>query len=156
HRDALKKIEQRGDELAALVPSRTKGVLAVADVQILLAPDTTLVSFFVADDQTLAFILTRDRFTTVALPVKRSDLVTQVTALRRFANIAEPYPPSAVQLYQGLIAPLKAQLTTSHLAIVPHGVLHYLPFAALTDGQRFLIDDYALTVLPSASSLPHI
>jgi CHAT domain-containing protein len=39
---------------------------------------------------------------------------------------------------------------------VPHDVLHYLPFAALTDGQRYLIDDYVLTTLPSASALPFI
>ena len=38
----------------------------------------------------------------------------------------------------------------------PHQSLHYLPFAALTDGGRYLIDDYTLTVLPSASALPFI
>lgn len=156
HSDTLKEIAQRGDELAALVPGRTKGVRTVQDVQALLAPQTTLVSFFVADEQTLAFILTRDRFTTVALPVKRADLVEQVTALRHFATINEPYPSTAMQLYTWLIAPLKPHLTTPHLAIVPHDTLHYLPFAALTDGQRFLVDDYALTVLPSASSLQFI
>jgi CHAT domain-containing protein len=34
--------------------------------------------------------------------------------------------------------------------------LHYLPFAALSDGQRDLIDDYTLTSLPNASALPFI
>jgi CHAT domain-containing protein len=63
-----------------------------------------------------------------------------------------------------LVAPLTEYLpsassgqgTTPHLAIVPHDVLHYLPFAALTDGQRYLMDDYVLTTLPSASVLPFI
>jgi CHAT domain-containing protein len=40
--------------------------------------------------------------------------------------------------------------------IVPHSVLHYLPFAALMDGQRYLVDDYTITYLPSASTLPFI
>ena len=156
HTDALQAIEAHSGQIAALVPSRTKGVLTVKDVQALLDPQTTLISFFVADEQTLTFILTRDRFSTVALPVKRSDLVANVQALRAFANTSEAIPASARQLYDALIAPLKPQLTTRHLAIVPHSVLHYLPFAALSDGQRFLIDDYALTVLPSASSLAYI
>jgi CHAT domain-containing protein len=33
-------------------------------------------------------------------------------------------------------------------------VLHYLPFAALSDGTRALADDYTLTRLPAASLLP--
>jgi CHAT domain-containing protein len=43
------------------------------------------------------------------------------------------------------------------IAIVPHGVLHYLPYAALirTSGttDRFLIDDYVICYLPAASIL---
>jgi CHAT domain-containing protein len=52
-----------------------------------------------------------------------------------------------------LITPLKPYLTTNKLIIVPHGILHYLSFAALTDGNRYLIDDYTLVNLPSASVL---
>jgi CHAT domain-containing protein len=40
--------------------------------------------------------------------------------------------------------------------IVPHGELHYLPFAALTDGKRYLMDDYSITYLPSVSAWPYI
>ncbi len=37
-----------------------------------------------------------------------------------------------------------------------HHVLYYLPFAALTDGERYLVDDYTLSYLPSASVLQFI
>jgi len=40
---------------------------------------------------------------------------------------------------------------------VPHGILHYLPFAALTqpsaEGPRFLAEDYVLAYLPAATAL---
>jgi CHAT domain-containing protein len=42
------------------------------------------------------------------------------------------------------------------IGIIPHDVLHYLPFTALTDGKRYLGDDYTLFTLPSASVLPFI
>src|SRR6185436_17016910 len=62
-------------------------------------------------------------------------------------------------LYQGLIAPLAAQLQAQHtLWIVPHGALHYVPFHALAyggaDGQpRALLDDYEIHYAPSATVL---
>jgi CHAT domain-containing protein len=39
------------------------------------------------------------------------------------------------------------------VGIVPHQELHYVPFAALSDGSEYLIERHALFVLPSASVL---
>jgi CHAT domain-containing protein len=150
-------IEQSNGQLAELVPGRTSHVLGVADVQKLLAPQTTLVSFSVGTEQTLAFILTQERFQTAVLSVGQSALRDQVRALLDSpAFQQQAHPPEAVALYTSLIAPLKQYLTTPHLAIIPHQALHYLPFAALSDGSRYLTDDYVLSVLPSASALPFI
>jgi CHAT domain-containing protein len=44
-------------------------------------------------------------------------------------------------------------IRTTKLIIVPHGVLHYLPFAALSDGKEYLIDRFSIRILPSASIL---
>ncbi len=54
-------------------------------------------------------------------------------------------------LYQKLIGPIRHLLIGTHLVIVPHGFLHYVPFHALRDGERFLIDDFAVSYAPSAS-----
>jgi CHAT domain-containing protein len=42
------------------------------------------------------------------------------------------------------------------LVVVPQGALAYLPFAALRDSAsgRYLVEDYVLSVLPSAAALP--
>ena len=34
---------------------------------------------------------------------------------------------------------------------MPHDVLHFLPFHALFDGERFLIDEFTLSYAPSSS-----
>lgn len=60
------------------------------------------------------------------------------------------------ELYKVLIEPLTVRGVRledfDRLVIVPHGPLHYVPFAALMDGERkYLISKTALTVAPSAS-----
>jgi tetratricopeptide (TPR) repeat protein/CHAT domain-containing protein len=148
---ALSAITARGDQLARLVPGRNN-VLSLSQAQALLDDQTTLLSFWVLEKQTLVFILTRNTFNTISLPVSSADLFAQIEAFRSFANTDTTHPESAISLYHTIIEPLKPYLTTPRLTIVPHGNLHYLPFAALTDGSHYLIDDYILNYLPSVSS----
>jgi CHAT domain-containing protein len=132
-------------------------VLGVSEIQTRLPDEqTTLLSYFVLDNETLAFLITKDDFQTVELEVGREELSQVIRNFRDFASIDEAHPEAAVKLYHWLIEPLKEHLDTPHLAIVPHNVMHYFPFAALTDGEHYLIDDYTLTTLPSASVLPFI
>ncbi|MCL4298821.1 MAG: tetratricopeptide repeat protein [Anaerolineae bacterium] len=152
----LAAIAGRSDELADLVLGRSQNIFGVSQVQPLLDEQTTLISYFVLKDKTLAFLISRDSFQTLVLEVSRAELDEQIRYFRDFANVDEVPPESLVTLYNWLINPLKPYLITPHLAIIPHNILHYLPFAALTDGQRYLIDDYTLTTLPSASSLSFI
>ncbi|MCD4669790.1 MAG: tetratricopeptide repeat protein [Actinomycetia bacterium] len=154
---SLAAITARGDQLDTLVPRRSM-VLDLPQVQARLDNQTTLVAYWVLaeENQVLAFIITRDAFHTVAVDVTYDDLVAAVNDFRYFANLDNQYPESLVQLYGWLITPLGDYLTTPHLEIIPHNVLHYLPFAALTDGEHFLVEGYVLTYLPSASTLPYI
>jgi CHAT domain-containing protein len=61
------------------------------------------------------------------------------------------------RLHGHLIAPVEATgllARKTRLVLVPHGELHYLPFAALLEDRgrdRFLIERYELLVAPSAS-----
>jgi CHAT domain-containing protein len=55
------------------------------------------------------------------------------------------------ELHSELLAPLRPLLLARRLVIVPHDFLHYVPFHALFDGQRYLVDDFAVSYAPSAS-----
>jgi CHAT domain-containing protein len=55
------------------------------------------------------------------------------------------------ELYDLLIAPIRHYLVADHLVMVPHSFLHYLPFHALSDGKRYLIDDFSISYAPSGS-----
>ncbi len=127
--------------------------LNLRDVQTLLNPGTTLLSYFVTQKKTLAFVITRDSFKTVELPVGEEELKSAIDEVRKPAGVHDPVPDALKSLYEKLVTPVKPHLTTPLIGIIPHGVLHYLPFAALTDGKRYLCDEYTLFFLPSATTL---
>lgn len=66
-------------------------------------------------------------------------------------------------LYDELVAPLESLLeeaassipgesdSAPRLAIVPHGSLHQVPFHALFDGERYLLERYEISYAPSAT-----
>ena len=84
-------------------------------------------------------------------------LTDEVGAFR--SSIERDDPAVAAQarlLYDRLIRPLAGAISGTKLTISPHGVLHYLPFAALSDGSAYLIDRYSLRMTPSASSLAYL
>jgi CHAT domain-containing protein len=83
--------------------------------------------------------------------------------VRRFrAAIAGQAPlaevlPQAQGLYHRLLAPARGEIRGDRIVIVPHAILHYLPFAALrSPAGRWLVEDFALSTLPSASVLRYL
>ncbi|MEW5959248.1 MAG: CHAT domain-containing protein [Chloroflexota bacterium] len=154
-------LDARNYRLTALVPGRSN-VLDVSEVQFLLDGQTVLLSYFILDNQTLAFLLTRASFEVVELPVSRQELTNRVSYFRKSiaAHRSAATNQAAQELYELLIAPLKEakEERGSRWVIVPHGVLHYLPFAALQNPKtgHYLMQDYSLAMLPSASALPFV
>jgi CHAT domain-containing protein/tetratricopeptide (TPR) repeat protein len=148
----LTQLQVGNPEYAALV---SVSPLSGDEVQRLLPPDTMLVAYYVTDTQTLAFVVTRDALHMVALPVQRAQLAEAVTSFRG-QQLREAAPPSLAVLSEWLVAPLAPFLTAATLLLVPHDVLHTVPFAALRSGNRYLGDAHRLAVLPSASALPFI
>lgn len=126
------------------------------EIQRLLGPHTTLISYFVTADKTLAFVVGPDSFQAVEVDVKKSDLRAQIDWFRGFASLRDPKPQSLKRLHAWLIAPIRQHIKTANVVIVPHDVLHYVPFAALTDGRTWFGDEHAIYYLPSASILPSI
>jgi CHAT domain-containing protein len=146
----LTQVKNESYETACLI---SVDVATLDQIQQLLDAEITLIEYFVTAERTFVFIITRDHFSSLTLPVSREALKKKIADFRYLSDQDNPHPSELKQLYEWLIAPLKSELSTPKIGIVPHGILHYLPFAALTDGDRYLCDDYALFTLPSASIL---
>jgi CHAT domain-containing protein len=66
----------------------------------------------------------------------------------------EPLEEQSKALFKDLLSPILPSLGgVRYLGIIPHGFLHYLSFATLSDGRDYLIDRFAPFYLPSASVL---
>ena len=131
-----------------------------------LDDDTLLVEFFMARQQPIVFLIDRRGVQTMRLQIPFGQ-VTRLLTMLSLNNRTLPWAPIARQnqlarnargllnrLYQLLIPPIAPWLERySRLIITPHGNLHYLPFHALYDGQRYLIETHEISYLPASSLL---
>lgn len=80
--------------------------------------------------------------------------------VRAFREALEASDPKADEqgrkLYTRLIAPIAAEIKGKKVTFSPHAALHYLPFGALNDGKKYLLETYSLRIMPSASALAYV
>jgi len=139
--------------------------LSLEEVQSELAPDMTLISYFVSPNAVHAWVIDRGNAHYARLPIDGARLqriVCWAQSLRsppatRGARLPGACDDAATsdEAFEQLIAPIRAWIRGSKLTFIPHGLLHYVPFAALRDRAtgRYLLEDFTLTYAPSASAL---
>ena len=126
----------------------------LASLQRTLEPSTTLVSFFLLEEKALTWLITRDRFEMVVLPVSRAELESRAARLMDLVGVRRFDDTEATALHELLIDPLASKLESGDLLLIPHGPLHQVPFAALRDAEgRSLIERHPLVFAPSATTL---
>jgi len=158
---AFSNLRAADQELAGL---HAGYVVSPAEIQAALPPDAMLLEYYEARGRFYAALVRRDSIRVVELgesrPVRERLrlLQLQLAKFRLGDGYVGPLRRSLLQatqshlqeLHSALVAPL-AGLDCSHLVIVPHGFLHYLPFHALHDGSRYLIDRFSISYAPSSS-----
>jgi CHAT domain-containing protein len=137
-----------------------------------LEKDLLVLVYATTEDATWLFALDRHSCELLPLPLSNRELRDRVLAFRRSLNVQEvasrhaaagappALPPPlrdllpAQRLFTDLLDPVRDRLARAeHLCIVPHGSLHYLPFQALHDGERYLIERLPVSAAPSATVL---
>jgi len=146
-------LREQAPELATLV---TVSTVPLADIQGRLRADETLVEYYYDDKWLYAFLVTRDSLGAVRTEV--GDLEAEVRTWR--AALEEPAGTAQLAqsqaLYRKLIAPIADRIGRPRLTFVAHGVLHYVPLTALHSGSEYLIDKFAVRLLPSASVMHYL
>jgi len=146
-------------DLAAAAPEAASLVavqgVSIEQIAARLAPGETLIDYYRVDDELYALTLSATRVHGVKLSGR--GLGDEVRAFRTAIEQDDPRALARAQpLYERLITPLLPDLDGAKLVISPHGVLHYLPFAALWDGKQYLLDRYSVRMIPSAGALVYL
>lgn len=129
--------------------------------------DTVLLEYYAVEGNLVAFVVGPDGVRAVTgmgtLQEARERLGQLQFALNRTAQgqayteifgeemLAKKVKSVLRHLHELLIAPVAHLLEASNLIVVPHGLLSAVPFAALFDGESYLIDRFLLSYAPSAT-----
>jgi CHAT domain-containing protein/tetratricopeptide (TPR) repeat protein len=146
--------------------------VSVEEMRSTMPPDSMLLEFFQIRDRFVAVLLNCDllEIVPVAAVSRVIDLLVRLQFQLSKFRLAPEYNSTfgeallhstqchLKELHDELIGPVRSHLSGSHLLIVPHGILHSLPFHALFDGQQYLIDTFSISYAPSATifSLCHV
>ncbi|MBN1881502.1 MAG: CHAT domain-containing protein [Deltaproteobacteria bacterium] len=159
----IETIKSTDPRLASLVTVVPPSLEAVRES---LGDDVCLIEYFISDESFTAtgesnlfvFVVTPRRIDVLTIDTNRDFLEDAVSRLRDAVRYLddEAFLSLSVQLYALILEPALEGVDAETLIIIPHGPLHYLPFAALSDGESFLIDRYDVVVNPSAGVMEYI
>jgi CHAT domain-containing protein/Tfp pilus assembly protein PilF len=152
YNEFLAQVRKANKEQASLMNVEP---LSLKQLQELLDPGVTVLEYFVLRGRAVLWVVEKDRVHFVRLTLNRRELISKVTALREsvfHVKEKEKFKQASEDLYRGLIAPALPHIRGKELLIIPHDVLHYLPFQALLSPRgKYLIQDYPIYYLSSAS-----
>ncbi len=150
---------------------------SIQELQESLKPDETLISVYLASEESLAWMISRKdiQMKRRQWPDQASETISCLARSLRWNEVSEGIRDAVIArgfelltpcseedistapsraLYEMALEEIASSLPAGgRLIFVPHGPLHAVPFAALqaADGRR-LIDDFEISVVPSADA----
>jgi CHAT domain-containing protein/tetratricopeptide (TPR) repeat protein len=163
---AFARLQQIWDGLAALDPDyvaiRRRGTVPADRVAGLLDDTVSaLVAYYLGEeieDLAVAWVFRRDGTgpKMVPLPCRPDVLAADVEQLRAATDATPPeaFKAAAARLHAALVAPIATFLPAQGgICFVPFGPMHNVPFGALFDGARHLVEQRPIVVAPSVTTL---
>lgn len=146
---ALTRLNRLAPQLASLVSA---GGVGVAQMAAGLGAKETLVGFFGAGSVLYGYTVSGAEVRVHQLDGQGLD--ADVAEFRQSIKKRRKQSRELAELlYKRLLGPMQQSMAGRDLLIVPHGSLHYLPFAALHDGEHYLVQGRAVRYLPTATLL---
>jgi len=166
--ELVELLREVGSEKSGWATLQSLTIPDVDEVQEMLRSDEVLVEYYTIGDSFQAFIVgprnfdvVRDLTTVTAVRRSLKGLSFQLSKFHLQSSYVQMHGPQLLQatqhhlheLHRQLIEPIQDKIRGRSLVIVPHQLLHYLPFHALYDGTKYLIDSHDISGAPSVSVL---
>jgi len=175
-KELLEKLGQAEEEYMTLI---SKMRIEIPEVANLVSPEpchleqvqkqlldekTALIEYFLAEQKSFMFFITKNNFNLYSLPSKEK-IENSIKAYLKILSmpLEEKFSGAltAKRLFKELLFPIeKISDTIENLLIIPDGTLYYLPFETLvlephnhSSGNDYLINRYKISYAPSSSAL---
>lgn len=122
----------------------------LAELQKSLGPQTLLVEYVLAEPASYVLAITHDSVQHYQLASKQQ-IETDAKLYRKEIRQQKEDKTLAQRLYRELLQPIPEAASKANLIVIPDGALHLLPFAALQDGNGYLLSSHTVDVNPSAT-----
>jgi CHAT domain-containing protein len=140
-------------------------VCSLEAIRAALPAGATLIEYFQVDDRIVLCLLDHDtlEIAPVSVMARVAEHVRmlqfQFSKFRLGADYVRTFREALLtstqahlhELFNELLSPVWSRIEGRRLIVVPHGVLHYVPFHALYTGSQYVTDSCIVSYAPSAS-----
>jgi CHAT domain-containing protein len=126
---------------------------ALKTVQAVLGEDEVLVEYVLDEPKSFCIVITRKSADLLVLPAGSNKLETVTGSYLSELKSRRSGDSFAAELYSLLLEPVVNSFQQSRLIISADGILHLLPFEALSHGNSFVVDSKVVSYTPSATVL---
>jgi CHAT domain-containing protein len=165
----IKQIKELEDKLYKENPNLYEALKGFKPISLeeLRDREETILMYYIIDKNIYAFVINNGKLEVFELgdiknvrefvelmdkineKVKKGVKATTLNSYKKAKNLLNP-------LYNQLIKPIEHKLK-HNLIIIPHSLLHYIPFSALKDDKgKYLIQKYNYKIMPSCTSMKYL
>lgn len=122
--------------------------------------DKTLIEYYYSDNFLLIFIIENDKLIVKKIDFEDNNLLKLIDDFEKqlkYYDDVDKTEEILNNLFNILIAQIKESIHNENLIIIPYKRLHNIPFNCLKyNNGKYLIDEYVITIMQSASSIRYI
>jgi CHAT domain-containing protein len=155
HRDVIIKIKAQNEELYSLLFVES---VNTDDIRQLLDKNTTLFSYYITDKVLYIWAINKDRVHLERIKITREEVAKLISSFIA-AIIAKDKKQAgslSEKVYSIFLKPVIPFVSGDRIGFIPHGPLHYLPFAAMSYKGQYLVEGFSIFYLPNAGVLKYV
>jgi tetratricopeptide (TPR) repeat protein len=139
-----------------------------ADLCSSLEEGETAIEYFIAGDRVSAFVADKRSLKVVRGFASRRDVERMLASVHfqiekfnygreyvdsHFGQLKRAADEHLAELYDAVFKPVRDMIQGTKVVVIPHGILHYVPFHALNDRAHYVVDSLEVSYAPSAAVL---
>jgi CHAT domain-containing protein/tetratricopeptide (TPR) repeat protein len=155
YEDIVKKLRTEDKKSAQLISVNT---LTLNSVKTFLEPDEVMLSYYFSIDECYLFLVGPGEMKLRVIHWMPDAMAASIEGFRKTIQDQRRtnFYTYGQALYDSLIAPVESSIAGKRLLIIPSGRLNTLPFAALPNQHKYLLESHEIAVIPNASTLQFI